>query len=395
MKKSQSISFGNLSRFVATLALFSVLFSGLPAQAADAPEITSFTPSNGSALTSVAITGKFFTGATSVSFGAVSTTFEVVSATEITAIVPAGSGQVTISVTTPDGTVTSIDKFTYAPIISSVSPATGPLGGTNTVIITGTNFIGVSGAASVKFGAINASSYTVNSATQITAIAPSNTAGVVNVSVVATGGTATKTSAYTYVSSPPTITSSSPSSGVLAGGTTVVITGTNFFGLAGASAVKFGTKNASSYVVNSPTQITAVTPSGVSGTVNLLITAVDGTATLSSAFTYKVVSSVTDLTAKIYFAPGSSDIRSSQYEAFQDILDQVGGKSNVLITVTSRRWSSTSFSLGKARNTSVIKLLKLIGFEDANYTRFNLKSSNGSSSDEKNNRVNIRVSWSN
>ena len=65
--------------------------------------------------TTVTITGRSFTGATVVDFAANSATFAVNSSTQITAISPAGTGTVDITVTTPLGVtpLTPADKFTY------------------------------------------------------------------------------------------------------------------------------------------------------------------------------------------------------------------------------------------------------------------------------------------
>jgi hypothetical protein len=328
------------------------------------------------------------------------TSFVIDSATQITAVVPAGSGQVDVIVVNADGTATSATKFTYAPTITSVSPATGPLGGTNTVVITGTNFIGVEGAAAVKFGGsggTNATSYTVNSATQITAVVPARAAGAVDVYIDAAGGSVNKTTAYTFVASPPTITSIGTKVGPLTGGTSVVITGTNFHGVVGSAAVKFGANNATSYTVNSPTQITAIAPAGVAGTVNLLVTAVDGTATLSAAYTYRVTSTAVNASERLFFLPGRSEIRASQYEAIKAIALATEGKSNIKISITSRRHSTTTAALGRARNITTQRILELVGLTGANveYTRFNTRSSAGASTLKKNNRVTISVSWTN
>jgi hypothetical protein len=64
----------------------------------------------------------------------------------------------------------------------------------------------------------------------------------------------------------------SPNQGSSAGGTVVTITGVN---LAGASAVKFGTKSAS-ITANTPTSVTVVSPSG-SGAVGVTVTTGGGT----------------------------------------------------------------------------------------------------------------------
>lgn len=72
------------------------------------PTITAATPSAAAATESVTITGTLLTGATQVKFGASNaTSFTVDSATQITAVVPAGSaGSAQITVITPNGTVT-------------------------------------------------------------------------------------------------------------------------------------------------------------------------------------------------------------------------------------------------------------------------------------------------
>lgn len=64
----------------------------------------------------------------------------------------------------------------------------------------------------------------------------------------------------------------SPNQGTTGGGTTVTITGTN---LAGATAVKFGSKPAA-ITANTPTSVTVTSPSG-SGTVPVTVTTAAGT----------------------------------------------------------------------------------------------------------------------
>lgn len=85
----------------------------------------------------------------------------------------------------------------------------------------------------------------------------------------------------------PTITAVAPNAGALAGGTIVTVTGTQFIGLTGAAAVKFGATNATSYTVLSPTALTATSPSGT-GTVDIRVTNPIGTSAIVVAdqFTY-------------------------------------------------------------------------------------------------------------
>jgi len=80
----------------------------------NAPTIASFAPSSGPVGTSVTISGTNFSGATAVTFNAVSASFTVNSATAITASVPAGATTGPISVTTAGDTATRASSFTVA-----------------------------------------------------------------------------------------------------------------------------------------------------------------------------------------------------------------------------------------------------------------------------------------
>jgi hypothetical protein len=67
------------------------------------------------------------------------------------------------------------------PTVTGVDPASGPLGGGNTVVLTGSGF---TNAKRVVFGTVQATNVTVDSDSQITVTAPAGTkAGVVNVRV--------------------------------------------------------------------------------------------------------------------------------------------------------------------------------------------------------------------
>src|SRR5712691_1575488 len=86
----------------------------------------------------------------------------------------------------------------------------------------------------------------------------------------------------------PTVTSISPNSGTINGGTAVSITGTGF--LAGATVSLGGTPVTGVTVVNS-TSITATTPAHAAGLVNVIVTNSDTqSGTLTQGFTYTTVS---------------------------------------------------------------------------------------------------------
>lgn len=76
------------------------------------PSITGFSPTSGPVGTAVTITGNSFTKTTKVTFGGiVATSFQVMSDTQVDALVPTGAVTGTIAVTTPGGTGTSSASF--------------------------------------------------------------------------------------------------------------------------------------------------------------------------------------------------------------------------------------------------------------------------------------------
>jgi IPT/TIG domain len=83
---------------------------------------------------------------------------------------------------------------------------------------------------------------------------------------------------------PPRVLSIAPHFGPEAGGTTVTITGE---GLTGATEIRFGSVSTTSFVVDSDTQITVVSPPGT-GTVHVVVVTPDGESTPTPAdeFTY-------------------------------------------------------------------------------------------------------------
>jgi hypothetical protein len=179
-----------------------------------------------------------------------------------------------------------------APAVTAVSPASGVTAGGTSVTLTGTGF---TSATAVTFGSVAASSYTVNSATSITATSPAESAGTVDITVTTANGTSAThvVDQFTYVA-PPTVTAVSPSTGPTGGGSVVTITGTSFIGVSGAAAVKFGANNVTSYTVNTSTQITATSPSGSAGTVDVVVVSTGGTSASGAPdhFTYSGTSGV-------------------------------------------------------------------------------------------------------
>ena len=88
--------------------------------------------------------------------------------------------------------VASRARYTYTngPIVTGVSPKTGPPAGGTAVTITGQQ---LTSAAKVDFGSTPATAFNVDSATSITATAPAGT-GIVDVTVTNAQGTSVTSS---------------------------------------------------------------------------------------------------------------------------------------------------------------------------------------------------------
>ncbi|MBB4710393.1 hypothetical protein BJ965_000275 [Streptomyces luteogriseus] len=229
--------------------------------------------------TPVTITGTNLSGTTAVRFGSKpATNVTNVSPTQVTALSPSGAGSVGVTVTTPGGTSNPIPFFyVSAPFKSSLGPTSGTLAGGNTVTING---VGLATATGVSFGA-NTATPTVVSDTQLTVTVPAGAAaGPVGVSVTTAGGTNNGLS-YTYVDA-PTVTAVVPASGPASGGTGVTITGTN---LDSTESVTFDGNPAPFSVVNSTT-VSAVTPPGTVGAVDVVVANPAGSDTAGGAYTY-------------------------------------------------------------------------------------------------------------
>jgi IPT/TIG domain-containing protein/List-Bact-rpt repeat protein len=269
--------------------------------------VTAVAPSSGTTAggTAVTITGTNLTGATEVKYGAtavtctgVVATCKVESATEIKATTPAhAAGAVDVRVVTAGGesAVNSpADQFTFvtppaAPAVTAVAPSSGTTAGGTAVTITGTN---LTGATEVKYGATAVTctgvvaTCKVESATEIKATTPAHAAGAVDVKVTTSGGTSATSAGdvFTFVAS-PTVASINPHQGPTAGGTAVTITGTN---LTGATEVKFGANDATGVSIVSATQITATSPAGAAGIVDVTVGTAGGTSATGAGgkFTY-------------------------------------------------------------------------------------------------------------
>jgi hypothetical protein len=280
------------------------------------PIITSISPSSGpgTGSTQVTVTGSNLEGATAVNFGTVqSPTYSInASGTSLVALsaIPIAPGAVNVTVTGPGGTsaVTPADIFTYtsAPALAivAVSPSSGALSAHTQVTIRGT---GLAGAVSVHFGATLANFSLTNGGQTLSATAPvSLTAGAVAVLVTTAKGTSATSPAtmFNFVGPPPvakfvaSISSLSPKSGPLAGGTVVTVHGVHFTSL---TRVLFGTLHARIISINSSATVLKVSSPRVqhAAVLNVRVVNANGTSALTSFDRFSYISSKLTRTSRL------------------------------------------------------------------------------------------------
>jgi hypothetical protein len=112
---------------------------------------------------------------------------------------------------------------------------------------------------------------------------------------------AARGAAWAFTGAPPSVSVISPASGPAAGGTLVKLTGSN---LTGATSVKFGAAESPLIRVSSETEVTAVSPPGAGGTVDVIVTTPTGTspAGANARFTYTAAPAPNPIVARIVYA---------------------------------------------------------------------------------------------
>jgi hypothetical protein len=278
------------------------------------PAISSFTPPSGPVGTEVTIHGSQFNNVSAVTFnGVAATDYTVGSPSVIYALVPNGAATGKIGVTTSAGAAASANDFVVtpppAPTIGGFTPANGPVGAI--ITINGSHFINV---ASVKFNGVAASGVIVDSDTQIRVPVPAGaTTGKISITTATGSATSANNFVVTVTAGPPSVSSFTPPSGPV--GTAVTINGSNFINV---TAVKFNGVSASSFTIESATQIRAVVPAGTSvGKISV----VTGTGSAASATNFQVTT--TALPKYRVFMPTlktgpatAATSASAQYKAF-------------------------------------------------------------------------------
>jgi 6-phosphogluconolactonase (cycloisomerase 2 family) len=218
--------------------------------------------------TTVTVTGtNFVPGATSVLISGDGVTIgnvSLASTTSMTVTVAVAAdatpGPRTITVKTASGTSATI-PFTVkipAPTLSAISPATGRVGATVPITLTGTGFVAGATTIAASSADIIVQNVSVSSATSLTAslvIDANAVLGARSISVATAGGTS-GAQTFAVIPLPPTLASLSAASGVVGTSVTQTLTGANF--VAGATVAVSGSGvTVSDVSVQSATSLTA------------------------------------------------------------------------------------------------------------------------------------------
>ena len=263
------------------------------------PTITTISPASaiaGGPQFTLTVNGTNFVSGSTVKWNGIALTTTYVSATQLTATVPAaliataGTASVTVVNPSPGGGTSNAVTFTInnpVPTTTSINPACATAGGPQfTLTVTGTNFVSTS---TVRWGGTSLATTFVSS-TQLTATVPASliaTAGTASITVVnPTPGGGTSNAQTFTISAVPTISSLNPTC-TAAGGPqfTLAVNGTNF--VSGSTVRWSGTALATA---GSGTQLTATVPAALIATAGTAsITVVTPCGATSNAQTFTIV----------------------------------------------------------------------------------------------------------
>jgi len=164
------------------------------------PTLTASSPPHGSTAggTTITLTGTNLLGTTRVTVGgAECSSVQVVNDTTVTAVTPAGSTgtrEVRVIKAWAQG-IASVFTYGGTPSIQSVLPASGSTAGGTQITLSGP---GLFGATSVTVGGLPCTNVQSVNATTVTAVTPTGSVGVKNITLVSAYGNSTLASGYTY-----------------------------------------------------------------------------------------------------------------------------------------------------------------------------------------------------
>jgi uncharacterized repeat protein (TIGR03803 family) len=182
---TQSGGTGNMMCSVGTCGVFYAWNAGLN-------QFVSLVSTSGKVGNMVGILGQNFSSSSVVQFGGVrATSIKLTGTTFISATLPTGALTGPVTVTTGSTTLTSNKAFRVTPQKLTFTPTSGKVG--TPVTITG---VSLAQTTKVTFGGVKATTFTVNSDTQVTANVPTG-AKTGKIAVTTLGGTAISAAVFT------------------------------------------------------------------------------------------------------------------------------------------------------------------------------------------------------
>jgi autotransporter passenger strand-loop-strand repeat protein len=303
------------------------------------PVVTGLSASSGAPGSTLTITGQNFSGAAghlSVLFGSTPAgSVQVLSDTQMTAVIPNGSGTVDVTVqsgvnetdaisSNPNANVnapifgygtsatSAADRFTFGTGTVtlqsiSVTPGNPSTAVGNSLTFTATGTFSDNSTQVLTTGVTWASSSTAVATIDGTGKATTHTAGTTTISA-SVGSVSGSTTLTVTAAAAPTVTRVDPASGPATGGTVVTITGTGF---SGATRVAFGGKTAK-FTLVSALQIKATAPAGTAGqAVDITVTTPGGTSATSTADRFSYTAASYPPPANLKAAPGNGSVTFS------------------------------------------------------------------------------------
>lgn len=256
-----------------------------PAITAISPNISGYSGGN-----TATITGTGFTSPATVAFGSNSATnVSVINTTAISAVIPSNfaGGTVNVSVTTPNGTATLSNAFTYlgTPSITQVYPNVVSQSGGTTILVSGSNFVSPLTVNFVDDFAITPLTPTIINSSAFTVVTPARVSAP-SAYLNVTNSIGSGISSYLPFVTAPVINTVTPNTGSPTGGTSVTLSGSNFYA---PISVSFGGTASSNVTITNSNVAVAIAPAGtVNTTVSVSVSSVGGSNTKSNAYTYAV-----------------------------------------------------------------------------------------------------------
>lgn len=233
------------------------------------PLISSIRPLVGGPRTLLTITGANFSAIDRVTVGGLDVrSYEVISTTQIVAVVSDAGGSGSVQVFNRLGGAFSGERFTFyfPPNVQNFDPLEGSTG--STITITGENFVN-STSTIVTIGGVPVAEFEVPMASQIIAVVSTGATGKVGVRT--DGGYSESLMSFRFVPPrqvpPPRITNFAPDSASV--GDIVTVDGLNFVNV---RQVRVNGVTVASFTVNSPTSLSFLLPQATTGTIEVQTT---------------------------------------------------------------------------------------------------------------------------